>query len=142
MRHEKRKLILGLLVTGTLVWGCGSQKRIESTEVPTNPGSNEKASLEKASLTPSGHYLVRKHDCLWTIAGQPRIYNDSFQWPLLFKANRDEIKDPDLIYPRQDLRVEKGVSPEEVNHAKQMAMNTPKYEPHSKPRGTLPLDYF
>lgn len=124
-----------------MVCGCG-EKRIASTEVPKQPGANENAGAVKASLAPSGHYFVEKHDCLWTIAGQPRIYGDSFLWPELFKANRDQITDPDLIYPRQDLRVQKGFSAEETNRTRQMALATPKYVPHSKPRETLPLDYF
>jgi len=28
-------------------------------------------------------------------------------WPKLYEANKDEIKDPDLIYPGQRLRIER-----------------------------------
>src|SRR5579871_3095037 len=77
--------------------GCG-QKRLETTEVPKEPAAGGPA---RAARAPLGRYLVEKHDCLWTIAAQPRVYDDSFQWPILFKANRDQIQDPDLIYPRQ-----------------------------------------
>lgn len=137
---KKRNIVFtaGSLAVLLLACGCG-QKQIVSTQVPQQPGAGGKAVMEK---TASGHYLVERHDCLWTIAGQPKVYGDSFQWPELFKTNRDQIKDPDLIYPRQDLRVEKGTSVEEVNHARKMAMATPKYVPHSKPRETLPVDYF
>jgi hypothetical protein len=145
--HERRNVMLKnrnifLLVSGLAVilgvCGCG-QKRIEGTEVPGQPGANEMAQAPKSV---PGHYLVERHDCLWTIAGQPKIYGDSFQWPELFKANRDQIQDPDLIYPKQVLKVEKDFSAEEINHARQMASLTPKYVPHSKPRQALPLDYF
>ena len=135
-------LLSGFLFLTGLVCGCGSAKRIDSAAIPDKTMSNEQAPAQRASLAPLGHYIVQKHDCLWMIAGQPRVYGDSFEWPVLFKANRDEIKDPDLIYPRQDLRVDKGLSMEEMNNAKRMAMATPKYVPHSKPRETLPLDYF
>jgi hypothetical protein len=141
---NRKKIIgwTGLLALAGFVCGCGAGKRMEGTEVPGKAMSNEEAPAPKASWKAAGHYLVQKHDCLWAIAGQARVYGDNFEWPLLFKANRDEIKDPDLIYPRQDLRVEKGYSLEEKHHAKQMAMATPKYVPHSKPRETLPVDYF
>jgi hypothetical protein len=136
-------LLSGSLFLAGLVSGCGNTRRIESSEVPNNkPMSNEEAPVQKANLAGSGYYIVENRDCLWTIAAQPRVYGDSFEWPELFKANRDQIKDPDLIYPRQDLRVEKGLSLEEMNNAKRMAMATPKYVPHSKPRETLPVDYF
>ncbi len=134
--------LCGLLFLTEWVCGCGSAKRIDSSALPDKTMSNERVPAQRASLKPLSHYLVEKHDCLWMIAGKSRVYGDSFEWPMLFKANRDEIKDPDLIYPRQDLRVDKDLSMEEVNNAKRMAMATPKYVPHSKPRETLPLDYF
>ena len=118
--------------------GCG-QKRLESTEVPKEPTAGGEV---PEARTPLGRYLVERHDCLWTIAAKPRVYGDSFQWPILFKANRDQIQDPDLIYPRQVLKVEKGFSPGEANQARKTASLTPKYVPHSKPRLALPLDYF
>ena len=134
-KRNKFWFVLGFAaMAGT--WGCG-QKRIESTEVPKQPGANE----APVSMTHSSRYLVERHDCLWTIAGKPKIYGDSFQWPELFKSNRDQIQDPDLIYPRQVLKVAQG-DMEDVDHARKMAALTPKYVPHSKPRQTLPLDYF
>ena len=141
MRKNSNYLLPVLLISGALLGGCGS-KRIISTEVPVKTMSNEEAPTAKAVLKAAGHYLVESHDCLWTIAAKPRVYGDSFQWPELFKANRDQIKDPDLIYPKQILKVEKDLSVQEVNHARQMAMSTPKYVPHSKPRESLPVDYF
>lgn len=138
-----KKTMIWLAALGMAgIWssGCGSAKRLESTQVPGQPESNE--TVGKASLAASGNYLVRRHDCLWAIAGKPNIYGDSFEWPLIFKTNRDQIQDPDLIYPRQKLKIAAGVSSEERGSAKRLAMETPKYVPHSKPRETLPLDYF
>ncbi|HVZ80093.1 MAG TPA: hypothetical protein VHE12_04740 [bacterium] len=126
-----------LLTAGTLVVGCGNTKRIESTEVPKQ--APEKAVAQKKS---ADHYTVANHDTLWGIAGKSDIYGDNFQWPLIFKANRDSIKDPDLIYPKQNFMIEKEVASEDVANAKKLASKTPKYVPHSSPRETLPLDYF
>lgn len=44
-------------------------------------------------------------DNLWKIAGFSWIYNDPFKWPVIYKANTDKIKDPDLIYPGWILRI-------------------------------------
>lgn len=129
------------LGTPPLVCGCG-QKQMVSTQVPQQPGESEMAGVEKGPLPKSGHYLVVRNDCLWAIAGKSKVYGDPFLWPELFKTNRDQIQDPDLIYPRQELRVGRGYSTEDANHARQLAMSTPKYVPHSKPRESLPLDYF
>lgn len=46
---------------------------------------------------------VRPGETLWTIAeitvGDPTL------WPALYLANRDQIKDPALVYPGQQLAV-------------------------------------
>ncbi len=145
MINLQRIILLATSVTAVVLFcGCG-QKRVESTEAP-NPGGaasvGQQAVLQKDSPSLAGHYLVEKHDCLWTIAGQPRVYGDPFQWPELYKMNRDKIKDPDLIYPKQDLLVQKDISQEEISRARRLAMDTPKYVPHTQPRQTLPVDYF
>jgi nucleoid-associated protein YgaU len=53
---------------------------------------------------PTNHIVI-KGESLWWIAEYKQIYNDPFQWPLIYKANRSKIKDPDLIYPGQDFRI-------------------------------------
>ncbi len=50
-------------------------------------------------------YTVIRGDCLWNIAKKDYIYNDPFQWPRIYEANKDKIKDPDLIYPKQEFRI-------------------------------------
>ena len=55
-------------------------------------------------------YEVVKGDHLWGIAGKDSIYDDPYMWPRIYRANRDAIKDPDLIYPRQQLSVPYGVA--------------------------------
>ncbi len=42
-------------------------------------------------------------DYLWKIAGFYWIYNNPKMWTKIYNANKDQIKDPDLIYPKQDL---------------------------------------
>jgi nucleoid-associated protein YgaU len=44
-------------------------------------------------------YNKKKRDCLWRIAG--KVYNNARLWPLIYMANKDQIKDPDLIFPGQ-----------------------------------------
>ncbi|MEO0185274.1 MAG: LysM peptidoglycan-binding domain-containing protein [candidate division WOR-3 bacterium] len=33
------------------------------------------------------------------------IYSDAKKWPEIYEANKDKIKDPDLIYPKQVLTI-------------------------------------
>jgi hypothetical protein len=60
--------------------------------------------LEEAMRLPST-WTVRKGECLWWISGYEQIYNNPLEWPRIYEANRDQIKDPDLIYPDQVLRI-------------------------------------
>jgi len=136
MKRKMMSFAIGLLTLSTLFYGCGS-KHVETTEVP-KPAQEE----AKPTSIPRDQYTVVKHDTLWAIAGKNSIYGDSFEWPLIFKANRDAIKDPDLIYPRQNFTIEKGLSDSDVSQAKKLASKTPKFAPHSEPRQTLPIDYF
>ena len=47
----------------------------------------------------SGGYQVRKGDSLWKIAA--RIYGDPTRCTHIHAANRDRIRNPDLIFPNQ-----------------------------------------
>ena len=46
-------------------------------------------------------WKVYKGECLWKIAGYPEVYDNPAQWPMIYRANKDKIKNPDLIYPNQ-----------------------------------------
>jgi nucleoid-associated protein YgaU len=58
----------------------------------------------KVTLT---EHVVIKGETLWWIAEYKQVYDDPFQWPLIYKANRSQIKDPDLIYPDQVFKIER-----------------------------------
>ncbi len=50
-------------------------------------------------------YTVVKGDCLWNIAKKKEFYSNGFAWPKIYQANRDQIKNPDLIYPQQEFKI-------------------------------------
>ncbi len=50
-------------------------------------------------------YTVVKGDCLWNIAKKKEIYDNGFAWPKIYHANKDQIKDPNLIYPKQVFKI-------------------------------------
>ncbi len=70
----------------------------------------------------SDSYTVVRGDNLWNISGKSSIYGDPYQWPLIYKANRSQIKDPDLIFPGQNFSIDVGPSSSEIdaaiNHAR------------------------
>jgi len=51
---------------------------------------------------------ARDRDCLWNIARKRDIYNDAWMWPKIWQGNRDQIRDPDIIHPRQRLKIPQG----------------------------------
>jgi nucleoid-associated protein YgaU len=51
------------------------------------------------------NYLVVKGDCLWKIAGKKDHYQNGFAWPKIYQANRDQIKNPNLIFPKQNFKI-------------------------------------
>lgn len=68
-----------------------------------------------------GQYQVVRGDNLWNISGKPNIYNNPYQWPLIYKANSTKIKDADLIYPGQVFDISSASSAEvdaAIRHAK------------------------
>jgi len=58
-------------------------------------------------------YSVIRGDHLWRIAGKSNIFNDPWKWMRIYSSNRSEIKDPDLIYPNQRLRIPRQIGREE-----------------------------
>ncbi len=48
------------------------------------------------------NYSVVPGDCLYLIASYLSIYSSAKRWPEIYEANKDKIKDPDMIYPRQE----------------------------------------
>ena len=51
------------------------------------------------------YYVVQKGDSLWKIAS--KHYGSGAKYTEIFEANREVIKDPDLIYPGQKIRIPK-----------------------------------
>ncbi len=56
-------------------------------------------------VAPEKIYVVIRGDCLWNIAKKKTIYDNAFAWPKLYQSNKDQIKNPDLIYPKQNFKI-------------------------------------
>lgn len=64
------------------------------------------------------NYTVVKGDCLWRIAKKDQFYGNGFAWPMIYKANRDKIKDPNLIFPKQVFSIPKLTDQEKAKYEK------------------------
>ena len=62
-------------------------------------------------------WTVAEGNHLWGISGTEEVYNVPEQWPLIYKANLDQIKDADLIYPGQVLTIPRDMSQADIDGA-------------------------
>lgn len=112
--------LTGLLGAFILAVGCaGPAEKAEETAAEPEKAAE---TMPAAETTPAAmnSYEVNKGDHLWGISG--KSYGNPYNWPLIYKANSDKIKDADLIYPGQVLNIDSNPSDADsaaaVKHAK------------------------
>lgn len=67
-------------------------------------------------------YEVRAGQNLAEIASLPEVYGDMLLWPLIYRANRDQIKSPREIAPGQVLDIPRDKNSEELEAARREAL--------------------
>jgi uncharacterized protein YidB (DUF937 family) len=85
--------------------GTAESRGSASTAAPAGAAASHAAPAAEArpAAATTALYTVVSGDTLSKIA--KRHYGRADQWPRIFEANRDLIKDPDRIYPGQELRI-------------------------------------
>jgi len=86
----------------------------------TTPATGPMELIPAAPALPS-RYTVTDGETLWIIAGKKEIYQDPLLWPLLYRANRDQIKDPRRVYGGQTLTIPRNQNELEIAEAKASA---------------------
>ena len=66
-------------------------------------------------------YSVRRGETLPQIAARPEIYNDTALWPIIYRANRDQVRDPYQLWPGQILKIPRGFSKDEAVEARRQS---------------------
>ena len=77
-------------------------KAIDPTYADLTADLSVDSSLQVPAAAPRIHEVVAG-DTLSKIAKQ--FYGDASKYPKIFEANRDQLKDPDLIKPGQKLKI-------------------------------------
>nr|WP_320116844.1 DUF4398 domain-containing protein [uncultured Desulfuromonas sp.] len=102
-----------------------------SVVAPTPPrprpetSPQQEASVAETTLTtPLTEYRVGTGENLYSIAARRAIYGEGLLWPLLYRANRDQIKDPQQIFPGQILSVPRNHTEEERESARETARSS------------------
>ena len=73
----------------------------------------------------AAYHTVKRGETLPQIAAQADVYNDHTLWPLLYRANRDQISDPRQIWPGQALRIPRNASRYDMSEARRYAQEHP-----------------
>lgn len=91
----------------------------------------EAAEAERRKVKPQkepaqvSSWTVRRGESLPLIASRPEVFGDSNLWPLLYRANRDQIRDPRHIWPGQVLRVPRNLGRDDFAEARRYAQERP-----------------
>lgn len=79
------------------------KKKVEPEKKPGEADKTPDKKIDVQTGVQATEYVVvynpASRDCLWKIA--QNAYQDPMLWPLIYQANKDQIKDPDLIFPGQ-----------------------------------------
>ena len=62
-------------------------------------------------------HVVQFGECLWKICQEAQVYNNPLIWPIVYKANRSQIRDPDLIYPGQRFIIPRELPEDQIDGA-------------------------
>lgn len=74
-------------------------------------------SQEPTLILPS-LYTVRRGETLPQIAARTEIYDDASLWPIIYRANRDQIRNPRQLWPGQKLKIPRNFSRDDITEAK------------------------
>jgi len=96
-----------------------AEKIVRQDQAPPPPP--KPAPKPQSKVEPETSYNVGEGETLWTISAHPKVYNEGLLWPLLYQANRDQIKDPRQIFPGQALSIRRDMTEKELAEARQKA---------------------
>jgi nucleoid-associated protein YgaU len=83
------------------LFGSGGKGSKKADFSDVRSGSSSTAPPSQSQAAQRRTYTVVAGDSLSKIA--KREYGDAAKWPMIYEANRDQIKNPDLIHPGQVL---------------------------------------
>lgn len=100
----------------------------------TKDGKTVKREKVEESKT---HSVLKGVDTLWGLADH--YYNDPWQWPRIYEANKDKVKDPHWIYPGQQFIIPGLDVVVEVVKVNEPPKPEPKPEPVEEPMQPEPV---
>lgn len=87
----------------------------EPVVTESEPEPEEQAAVEVPEIKSGASVIIRRGDNLWRISR--RMLGRGVRYTTIYEANRDQIKNPNLIFPGQVLEVPGGSEPSEQDQS-------------------------
>lgn len=89
------------------------QEELKKQKELTNDKTKDESNVADTNLNTQDEnikliYTVKQTkpaECLWRISAKKEVYNNPKEWRRIYEANKDQIKDPNVIYPGQKLKI-------------------------------------
>lgn len=92
---------------------------------PASPAAHRPKQPSASAPSPAppaiSRYTVGDGENLWSVSAREDVYGDPLLWPLLYQANRDQIRDPRRLYRGQILTIPRAFSAGEMEDAREKA---------------------
>jgi uncharacterized coiled-coil DUF342 family protein len=79
-------------------WGIIFRANRDQLTSPNNISVGQNLRIPRGLPT---SWRVHRGESLWRISQYPEVYGTGTRWPIIYRANRDQIRDPNLIFPNQ-----------------------------------------
>jgi len=117
--EQRRKLELERERAEEAARAAAHAKKIEAEKAEARRRA-ERVRPEK-EVVPAAVHTVKRGETLPQIAALADVYGDSSLWPLLYRANRDQISNPAVLWPGQVLRIPRNYDRNDLNEARRFS---------------------
>lgn len=104
IEQERARALAEALAAARKAAAAKEASRKAEAELAESRRRAERAKFEREHNLPTRH-TVKRGETLPQIAALPEVYADASLWPLLYRANRDQIRDPKVLWPGQQLKI-------------------------------------
>lgn len=99
---EARRTSVGTEVDSLLAEAGRREQNIRTLRVPRSPSDARRGRGPDDGRL---RWSVRPGDSLWGISRREEVYGNGAQWRRIYESNRGAVRDPDRIFPGQELSI-------------------------------------
>ena len=103
---------------------ASAEEEYDEEESKETAASSDEAedSSEEMEVSQVDTYTVQPNDTLWTIAAKKEVYGSGWLYPLIYKANKELLRNPNNLKTGTELNIPRGLSQAQQEAAKEEAM--------------------